>query len=1283
MRRYNLSICVIAVLCSLPSAFGNQIGTPGLSGVLQPGVVVEQVIPSLSGDRAGLHRGDVILRWSRGNSKGNIESPFDLFSIEIEQAPRGPVTLYGNRGTQKASWRLGEAGLGVRVRPNLPESILSTYQEGQESAEAGKLTMAIKQWHALAGQIKNSYPSFIRVWLLYQSAELLGANQEWKQADESYSEALEQAVNVGPNIKEQLLRSWARTFQQRSDWDTAEKYYQQALAEGRKVGREGLITAANLRGLGSVATQRGDLANAGAYYQQARAISERSAPFSLAVADSIKGLGDVSEKRRALAVAEKFYHQALAISQHRYPESPEVADSLYGLSRTALDRGNTSEKIKQYILGALAIRQKLNPKSLETAISLNILGDYRLRTDLAHAEECYRQALAIAEKLAPESLTVAFSLSGLGAFMELSGDHAQAMAYHQRALAIRERLSPSSFAVVTSLLWIGSAAFSTESESSKTNAEQYWLRALAVGEKLNPQSLEVASICERLGDLAYANYDLAKAEHYLMQAVAISDNLGPNVQGTPVRTAESLMTLGRVFRIRGDTIGAERFQQRALAIWQRLAPNGRSAAYSLFELGGLALDRGEVAIADQYLHQALAIWEKVAPDSLFVAAALGVLGDVAAIRHNSLQAERYYREELEIEKRLAPGKEDEAATLHSLAEVLEQRGELDSAEDYYTQALAIRAKVVPGSVYHAETLASLAGIMRRKNQFEKATQLYEQALTALDIQAAHLGGGDEARAGFRSRHAGYATGYIDLLLDHQQAELALRVLERSRARNLLEMLAHAHVDIHQGVDSDLIARERAIRRSLAARSNDRLQLVNGNHAEAQLAVINREIENLLEQQRQIKEQMRASGPGYAALTNPFSLSATEIQQLLDPQTLLLEYSLGQERSYVFAVTAGSVTSYELANKAVIERQARQVYEIITARNRFVQGEDEQRTQARLAKADAEYSVVAAELSRLVLGPVAKQIAQTKRLLIINDGLLAYIPFSALPVPQDAPTRTKLPVPLILEHEIVALPSASVLGLLRKLNLGRSPAPKGIAVLADPVFTKDDVRVAARRPGESVSDAKAWVSSGRLTRALTDVNGRPQLNRLLFTRQEATAIMSIASTKDNLQALDFQASRQTATSASLAQYRIVHFATHGLLDSKHPELSGLVLSLIDSQGRTQNGFLDLEDIYNLNLAADLVVLSACETGLGKEVSGEGLIGLTRGFMYAGASRVVASLWKVSDLATTELMKRFYRSMELERQSPAAALRTAQIAMWKQNRWRAPYFWAAFQLHGEWK
>jgi CHAT domain-containing protein len=322
---------------------------------------------------------------------------------------------------------------------------------------------------------------------------------------------------------------------------------------------------------------------------------------------------------------------------------------------------------------------------------------------------------------------------------------------------------------------------------------------------------------------------------------------------------------------------------------------------------------------------------------------------------------------------------------------------------------------------------------------------------------------------------------------------------------------------------------------------------------------------------------------------------------------------------------------------------------------------------------------------MLLQPVAEQLGN-KRLLVVSDGVLQYIPFAALPMP-----GTSNHEPLLVKHEIVNSPSASSLAVLRKdLNERKTPskaiapsAPaKLIAVFADPVFTSDDERLQGREEqAPHVPLDKSNVSDRALARAAreTDVT----FNRLPFTRTEAEQILALVPATSRLQAVDFAANRATATSPELSQYRIVHFATHGILNSKQPELSGVVLSLVDEKGKSQNGFLRLHDVFNLNLPAELVVLSACQTGLGEAVKGEGLVGLTRGFMYAGAPRVVVSLWNVDDEATSQLMAKFYEKMLQDGVKPAAALRAAQLEMWQQKQWQAPFYWAAFTLQGEWR
>jgi len=276
--------------------------------------------------------------------------------------------------------------------------------------------------------------------------------------------------------------------------------------------------------------------------------------------------------------------------------------------------------------------------------------------------------------------------------------------------------------------------------------------------------------------------------------------------------------------------------------------------------------------------------------------------------------------------------------------------------------------------------------------------------------------------------------------------------------------------------------------------------------------------------------------------------------------------------------------------------------------------------------------------------------------------------------------------------VVNLPSASVLAVIRKDVEGRQPAPRSVAVLADPVFDRTDARVVgpgtSRKNAVSKLDAQAPAdlsapSDFTQTALDSSVPSGSPISRLPFTRREALAIVASSTDGRATAALDFRASRATAMGPELSQFRHIHFATHGLLNSTHPQLSGIVLSLVDESGRRQDGYLRLHEIFNLDLPAELVVLSACQTGLGKELKGEGLIGLTRGFMYAGSPRVIASLWKVDDAATVDLMAAFYRGMLKEGLAPAAALRRAQVEMLAQKQRQSPYYWAAFVLQGEWK
>ena len=504
--------------------------------------------------------------------------------------------------------------------------------------------------------------------------------------------------------------------------------------------------------------------------------------------------------------------------------------------------------------------------------------------------------------------------------------------------------------------------------------------------------------------------------------------------------------------------------------------------------------------------------------------------------------------------------------------------------------------------------------------------------------------------------------------------VAFQASERARARSLLESLKEAPGEIREGVDPNLLDRERSLEKemNLKAIRHSRLRANKNSEAEE----VAKEIDRLAADYAEVKGQIRANSPRYAALTQPQLLSLTEIQQgLLDDHTLLLEYMLGDERSYVWAVSRQDVASYQLPGRLEIEESARRVYSLLT--------QTELPTKMEVSPGDDQATALS-RLSESLLAPLKDKLG-SKRLLIVADGFLQHIPFQALtlvgPTNSGALTGPVKPRPLVMDHEIIYEPSASALALVLSAGANRQQARKSVAILADPVFESADVRIKTPDIG-SLQAAVGTSPASEVTRALRDVGVNDgQIPRLLSSREEAEAIMSVAPWRTVFKAVDFDANRTTAMGEGLGQYRVVHFATHALLDNEHPELSGIVLSLVNEKGLQQDGFLRLHDIYNLRLPVDLVVLSACQTGLGKDVKGEGLIGLTRGFMYAGASGVVASLWKVDDEATAELMKHFYAGLFEKGLTPAASLRDAQLAVRQQRRWQEPYYWAGFVIQGQ--
>jgi CHAT domain-containing protein/tetratricopeptide (TPR) repeat protein len=726
--------------------------------------------------------------------------------------------------------------------------------------------------------------------------------------------------------------------------------------------------------------------------------------------------------------------------------------------------------------------------------------------------------------------------------------------------------------------------------------------------------------------------------------------------------ANILLSLGRIHRSLGDKQKGIGFYNRALAV-TRESKLIDIEVLALGNLGTAYLELDDKKKALDFYEQSLKLC-RTAGVPRFEGEALTRIGEVAYISGDHQKALDSLHQALTLFRSIQELYR-EAKVLHSLAQVNYSLGNLDEAKKELEQALEIQESL-------------------------RANVISQQLRDTI----------------FSSAQSSFAL-YIDLLMQLHKKDpaaghevAAFQASERARARSLIELLTESRADIRQGVSKDLLELERSLQQQINAKAAARTRLLGNKRTEAQGAPFEKEIAELTARYRDLKVQIRQGSPRYAALTQPQSLTAAGIQQQLDDDTVLLEFALGEKQSWLWAVTRASINSYPLPPSSQIEIAARKVYELLTARQPK-KGEDESQYQARINEADAKFQIESTTLSQMLLGQIAAKLQQEwngKRLAIVAPGALEYIPFAALPMPQPSSAR-----PLITEHEIVNLPSASALAALRVETAGRKRAEKSIAVLADPVFDPGDPRVliarnrisnknlvvSARSAGKTQIPAESEPPSAlnsdlkRALRGFNIINERGGFSRLPFSREEAQAIASFSPKDSLMQATDFQANRATATGGELARYRIIHFATHGLLNSEYPDLSGLVLSLVTEDGKPQDGFLRMHEIYNLNLPADLIVLSACQTALGKQIKGEGLVGLTRGFMYAGARRVVASLWQVDDLATAQLMKSFYRGVLKEGLRPAAALRAAQLETIKQKRWSSPFFWAAFTIQGEWK
>lgn len=801
-------------------------------------------------------------------------------------------------------------------------------------------------------------------------------------------------------------------------------------------------------------------------------------------------------------------------------------------------------------------------------------------------------------------------------------------------------------------------------QSSIMEAGESSEMALKIWRELNMPDEEAAALIS-LGFLEYRKGSWEMCLSFLMQAQSLIDE-----KAEPYKMGQINGGIAEAFIESGmPEVGLNKSRE-ALENF-RAADDPRGVTIMIWDIGKAYYLLGDYAEALKALQQAMD--EATAMKDPFVMAIChDFLGRTYGASDDQTRSLLHF--ELAINLYTQIGNPMEAARTKALmGQLYERQAKIEKARSFYQTALAEFTKLAD-RVNQSAALFALGRLELKSNNLDLAENYLRQSIEVTENIRRVSTSGDLMAAFSATVHDRYES-YIECLMRRSLAQssknLVVRAFETSelaRARSLAELLRTTQTVLVPDIDPNLAEKEKSLRQALKVKENSKVALLEKNYTKEELQSIEVELLTLEKEYQEITQLIRVRYPSYQQVTAPTAWNLRQIQDevIVDDQTLLLEYSLGLERSYVWAVTKHDLKSYELPPLTQINEAAQKVYNLL-------------KTSAGTTHAD-ELAQATRQLSQMVISPVTAELNKS-RLIVIADGPLHYIPFQILTFP------TAGDQPLVATTEIVNSPSASILGQLRQEAFRKKPPTKTLAAFGDPVFASN---YAQRRESDSKSYVAAlqdpqderWRQSVRDIEANGDSIDPTKIPGLYFAKHELLSLENVAGSQTFL-ATGFDATPEKLKNTDLTEYAILHFATHGILNPKRPENSGLFLSTMTRDGHPQNGFVGLEDIYRLHTPVTLVVLSACQTGLGKDVRGEGLIGLTRGFMYAGASSVVSSLWKVDDEVTAELMKHFYTNMLQRGMPPAAALRAAQNTIREQPQWRSPYYWAAFTFQGDYQ
>ncbi len=850
----------------------------------------------------------------------------------------------------------------------------------------------------------------------------------------------------------------------------------------------------------------------------------------------------------------------------------------------------------------------------------------------------FDRALEIARQLG-EVGEQAVILFERGSFEFNQAKFSEAMAFFQQALDLAQAVDARSLAARS---WNGIGGVHT-SRGEREEALSCYKHALNLARQVGNRGTEAAALTG-IGILLRRRGELQAALTNLLTALDLNQSLGDRRDQGQV-----LLQLGVIYLTLGDTDQALRHNDQARELFHVIQDRGREGV-ALIQLGTVYSALKEWQAALENFEQAWII--SSSPETKNARRMGAAMHGIGVARLNLGQT----AEAIQSLERALPLRRDagdrlgEAATLLELGEVYQGQGDWERAVSLTAEALQI-GKQAEALFVQAQAQFRLSKLERDRRDPQQALIYIERSIQILESARSNLG--DRLRSSFFASRRSYYDVYVDLLMRMGNQEKALEASERARARSLLDLLSEGRIDLTQGISPELKRQEADLAARLSETQGDLIDELSKQPAkEEAIANLRARLDEILGEREKLEVRIRSEHPRYAEVRYPFPLRLEEIQKQLSEDEALLEYSLGEEGAYLFVVSREHLEAHRLADASRITEEVQAVRNGLEEAGR---------------RSFSSYVRSAQWLYRELIAPARPLLAQKRHLLISPDGPLHFLAFEALLTENDK-GREAADLPYLLrDFSVSYIPSASVLSWLAKpqpSSVARAVPSKRFLAFADPFY------------GPAGNEPVAAVRGAETEPGGLQESGLGPVPRLIGTAREVAAIAGLYPSAEVQLYEEAQANEENVKDNPLVEKaQRIHFATHGVLNERQPELSGLRLTRTDKE----DGILQVHEIFNLNLSADLVVLSACDTGRGKEVTGEGLVGLTRAFLYAGTPSVVVSLWQVADTQASGLMLRFYQGLD-QLGNKAEALRQAKLAMIRDRSYARPYYWAPFILVG---